>query len=151
MFSITSIEERNRQRQHAVAVFQNCIAVRHVPWKISAACALFLQREGSTHCVKSMRQHVGSHEQLKPKDHSHQFTSKCMTTLHVCHPIWMTYINLAVGWWICQTAKFNSLLNFSVIRHVGCMTSSLLWWLPWLQVIIYYPSELFLCPNAAKM
>ena len=54
-------EERNRQRQHAVVVVQNRIAVRHVSWKISAACAVFLHWEGSTHCFASIQRHVIHH------------------------------------------------------------------------------------------
>ena len=38
----------NKDR-YAVAILRDRTAVGHVPRKISAACALFLQREGSIH------------------------------------------------------------------------------------------------------
>ena len=37
----------NNKNQYAVAVLRDHTMVGHVPRKISAACALFLQREGS--------------------------------------------------------------------------------------------------------
>lgn len=44
-------ETGNNKDRYAVAVLRDCTIVRHVPWKISAACTLFLQRKGSIHCV----------------------------------------------------------------------------------------------------
>ena len=41
----------NNKDWNAVAILRDCTMVGHVPRKISAACALFLQREGSIHCV----------------------------------------------------------------------------------------------------
>lgn len=41
----------NDKDRYAVAVLRDSTTVGHVPRKISAACALFLQRGGSIHCV----------------------------------------------------------------------------------------------------
>ena len=41
----------NIKDRYAVAVLRDHTTVGHVPRKISVACALFLQREGSIHCV----------------------------------------------------------------------------------------------------
>ena len=41
----------NNNDRYVVARLRNRTTVGHVPRKISAACALFLQREGSIHCV----------------------------------------------------------------------------------------------------
>ena len=41
----------NNKDWYTVAILRDCTTVGHVPRKISAACALFLQREGSIHCV----------------------------------------------------------------------------------------------------
>ena len=41
----------NNKDWYAVAILRDCTMVVHVPRKISTACALFLQREGSIHCI----------------------------------------------------------------------------------------------------
>ena len=41
----------NNKDRYAVVILRNRTTVGHVPRKISAACALFLQRKGSIHCV----------------------------------------------------------------------------------------------------
>ena len=44
-------ETGNNKDRYAVAVLRDHTIVGHVPRKISAACALFLNRNGSIHCV----------------------------------------------------------------------------------------------------
>ena len=45
------IEEGNVEYQYAVAVLRENIVVGHIPRKISAACYLFIKRNGSISCV----------------------------------------------------------------------------------------------------
>ena len=44
-------EISNNKDLYTAAVLRDCTTVGHVPRKISAACTLLLQREGSIHCV----------------------------------------------------------------------------------------------------
>ena len=61
-------------------------------------------------------------EQLEPKDHTHQFASRCaIAFVRVKHrnDLILADFNLAVGWSIRQTAKFNSPPNFPAIRYMN--------------------------------
>ena len=64
-------------------------------------------------------------EQLEPKDHTHQFASRCaIAFVRVKHrnDLILADFNLAVGWSIRQTAKFNSPPNFPAIRYTMIRT-----------------------------
>ena len=43
-------EDRNPMDPYAVAIKRGSKVIGHVPWKISAACSLFMQRRGSVIC-----------------------------------------------------------------------------------------------------
>ena len=102
---------------YVAAALRDRTTVGHVSRKISAACTLFLQREGSNYCVLTKKRcfhlphSTNCREQLlyKPETTPTNIpTNDCI----------LADFNLAVGWSVRQTAKFNSLLNFPAIRFM---------------------------------
>ena len=45
------MEDSNAFDPYAVAIRKNANVIGHVPWKISAACSLFIQRGGTLTCI----------------------------------------------------------------------------------------------------
>ena len=103
----------NNKDRYAVAILRDRTTVGHVPRKISAACALFLQREGSIHCVVTGKRcfHI-LHKHKSPKN-----AATTTSTVSTMNYFILADFNLAVGWSIRQTAKFNSPPNFPAIRY----------------------------------
>jgi hypothetical protein len=54
---------------------------------------------------------------LEPKDHTHQVTSINFASAKYGNNLILVDFNLAVGWSIRQTAKFNSLPKFPAIWY----------------------------------
>ena len=79
--------------------------------KISAACALFLQREGTIYCVVTGKCcfHL-PHKHKLPKTAA--TTQRPHLLISTMNDFILADYNLAVGWSIRQTAKFNSPPNF---------------------------------------
>ena len=99
--------------------------VGHVPRKISAACTPFLQREGSIHCVVTGKRcfHL-LHKHKSPKTAA--TTQRPHLLISTMNDFIFVDFNLAVGWSIRQTDKFNSLPNFPAIWYVVGV-----WWCVW--------------------
>ena len=120
-FGLQPCANRERRRelginkdQYVVAILRDRTTVGHVPRKM-APCTLFLQREGSIHCVVT-----GKHCFHLP--HKYKLPKTVATTQrpHLLIPLFIIVLadfNLAVGWSIRQAAKFNSPPNFPAIRY----------------------------------
>ena len=106
----------NNKDRYAVAILRDRTTVGHVPREISAACALFLQREGSIHCVVTGKRcfHL-PHKHKSPKTAA--TTQRPYLLISTMNDFILADFNLAVGWSIRQTAKFNSLPKFPAIRY----------------------------------
>ena len=106
----------NNKDRYTVAVLRDCTTVGHVPRKISAACALFLQREGSIHCMVAGKCcfHL-LHKHKSPRTAA--TTQRRHPLISTMNDFILADFNLAVGWSIHQTAKFNSPPNFPAIQY----------------------------------
>ena len=109
------LEIGNIKGLYAVAVFRDRTIVGHVPRKISAACALFLQREGSIHCVVTGKCCFHLPHKHKPL-RTAATTQRPHPLISAMNDFILADFNLAAGWSIHQTAKFNSPPNFPAIQ-----------------------------------
>ena len=84
----------NIKDRYAVAVLRDHTTVGHVPRKISVACALFLQREGSIHCVVTGKRcfHL-PHKHKSPRTAAIALQPRTTPTNSI-----LADFNLAVGW-----------------------------------------------------
>ena len=106
----------DNKNRYVAAVLRDRTTVGHMPRKTPAACTLFLQREGSNYCVVT---------NITSTFRTAQIAENSCYTNQRPHPLIFTMndfiladFNLAVGWSIHQTAKFNSLPNFLAIQYM---------------------------------